>query len=187
VGVCDFLPHIVAPALEPRLLLWVSAIFLRFFKKIARYGGDPDAIFVAGHSAGGYLTSMVGLDKSYLAAHGVDADRIAGLFPYSGQAITHSTIREERNIPREQAVADEFAALRHIRKDVPPLVLITGGRDLELPARYEENALLWRMMRAAGHPDTQLFELEGFDHGTMVAPGHLILLPQVERILSDRG
>ena len=31
------------------------------FDHIEEYGGDPQRIFVAGHSAGGYLTSMVGL------------------------------------------------------------------------------------------------------------------------------
>jgi acetyl esterase/lipase len=37
------------------------------FKNIDRYGGDPDKIIISGSSAGGYLTMMVGLDKSYLA------------------------------------------------------------------------------------------------------------------------
>ncbi|MEL6110192.1 MAG: alpha/beta hydrolase, partial [Planctomycetota bacterium] len=68
------------------------------FQNIASFGGDPNKIFVAGHSAGGYLTSMVGLDKSYLAAHSIDADRIAGLIPYSGHTITHFTVRKERGI-----------------------------------------------------------------------------------------
>ena len=31
---------------------------------IADYGGDPGKVFVSGHSAGGYLTSMIGLDKN---------------------------------------------------------------------------------------------------------------------------
>ena len=35
-------------------------------KHIASYGGDPGRVFVAGHSAGGYLTSMIGLDKRWL-------------------------------------------------------------------------------------------------------------------------
>ena len=44
-------------------------------KNIADYGGDPRLIFVAGHSAGGYLTSMIGLDKRWLKPYGLDPDR----------------------------------------------------------------------------------------------------------------
>ena len=33
------------------------------FKEVASRGGSPDKIFVAGHSAGGYLTDMIVLDK----------------------------------------------------------------------------------------------------------------------------
>ena len=61
------------------------------FENIETHGGDPRQIFVSGHSAGGYLTSMVGLDKRWLATHNVDANRIAGLIPFSGHTITHFT------------------------------------------------------------------------------------------------
>ena len=37
------------------------------FNNIEKFGGDPTKIFVSGHSAGGYLTSMIGLDKRWLA------------------------------------------------------------------------------------------------------------------------
>ena len=43
-------------------------------KHIAEYGGDPTQVYVGGHSAGGYLTLMLALDKRYLAEYGVDAD-----------------------------------------------------------------------------------------------------------------
>ena len=66
------------------------------FQNIETHGGDPRQIFVSGHSAGGYLASMVGLDKRWLAAHNVDANRIAGLIPFSGHTITHFTPREKR-------------------------------------------------------------------------------------------
>ena len=146
------------------------------FKNIQRYGGDPGAIHVSGHSAGGYLTSMVGLDKSYLEVHGIDADQIASLVPFSGHTITHFTPREERGIRDTRAIVDKFAPLFHVRKDSPRLVLITGDRELELLGRYEENAYLWRMMQVTGHKQTQLHELGGFDHGGMAAPAFRILL-----------
>lgn len=156
------------------------------FRNIEQYGGDPSKIFVSGHSAGGYLTSMVGLDKRWLAAHEIDADRIAGLIPYSGHTITHFTIRKERGIGENQPVVDELAPLFHVRKDAPPLLLITGDRELELMGRYEENAYLWRMMQVVEHPDTELYELDGFNHGQMAEPAHPLLLRFVQRVTAKK-
>lgn len=62
-------------------------------KNIRGFGGDRKRIFISGHSAGGYLTSMIGLDSSWLKRHQEDANDIAGLIPYSGHAITHFTVR----------------------------------------------------------------------------------------------
>lgn len=154
------------------------------FRYIAEFGGDPDKIVVSGHSAGGYLTSMVGLDKSYLANYGVDADKIALLIPFSGHTITHFTVREERGIEGTQPVIDEYAPLYHVRKDAPPLILITGDREREMLGRYEENAYMMRMMKVAGHTKTKLYELDSFDHGGMYSPALEILLNEI-KALSD--
>ncbi|MEM8668983.1 MAG: alpha/beta hydrolase [Planctomycetota bacterium] len=152
------------------------------FKNIERFGGSSDRIFVSGHSAGGYLTSMVGLDKRWLAKHDVNADRIAGLIPYSGHTITHFTVRDERGISGKQPIVDDLAPLFHVRKDAPPLLLITGDREKELLGRYEENAYLWRMMQVVEHPNCQIFELDGYDHGGMAKPAHPLLLDFVKSI-----
>lgn len=59
------------------------------FKNIDKYSGSNKKIFVSGHSAGGYITAMLGLDKEWLNRYGVDANNIAGLIPFSGQMISH--------------------------------------------------------------------------------------------------
>lgn len=146
------------------------------FENIGAYGGDRERIFVSGHSAGGYLTSMVGMAPAYLAKHDVDANQIAALVPFSGHTITHFTVREERGISGNQPIVDEFAPLFHVRDDAARLILITGDRDLEMLGRYEENAYFWRMMNEVGRKDTELFELEGFNHGEMATPAFGILL-----------
>lgn len=152
------------------------------FKNIQQFGGSADRIFVSGHSAGGYLTSMIGLDKQWLAAHDIDADQIAGLIPYSGHTITHFTVRAERGIAGTQPILDEMGPLFHVRKDAPPLLLITGDRELEMLGRYEENAYLWRMMQVVGHPLTEIKEIQGYNHGQMAKPAHPLLLRFIKRI-----
>tara|TARA_Y100000588_G_scaffold63445_1_gene62977 strand:- start:2380 stop:3243 length:864 start_codon:yes stop_codon:yes gene_type:complete len=153
-------------------------------KNIAKYGGSPRRLFVSGHSAGGYLTSMIGLDKRWLKKHGADPDQLAGLIPFSGHTITHFTVRAERGIDGKQPVIDDMAPLFHVRKDCPPLLLITGDRKLELLGRYEENAYLWRMMQVVGHPDTTIMELDGYNHGQMAQSAHPLLLRFIRRILN---
>lgn len=152
------------------------------FKNVKKYGGDPSLIFVSGHSAGGYLASMIGLDKGYLKKYDIDANDIAGLIPFSGHTITHFTVREERGIPGTQAIVDSLAPLYHVRADAPPLLLITGDRELEMLGRYEENAYLMRMMKVAGHKETVLFEMDGYGHN-MTHPAFPLLLNEVRRIV----
>ena len=146
------------------------------FKNIARYGGDTNRIFLSGHSAGGYLASLVTLDRRWLAVHGVDPDRLAGLVPFSGQSITHFAIREERGLARTRPIIDDLAPVYHVRKDAPPILLISGDRNRELLGRYEESAYFWRMLKEAGHPSVELLELQGYDHGQMADPAFPILL-----------
>lgn len=151
------------------------------FRTIESYGGRKDHIFISGHSAGGYLASMVGLDKSWLAYWGIDANDIAGLIPFSGHTITHFTARQEMGIPGTQPLIDELAPLYHVRADAPPLLLITGDRELEMLGRYEENAYMMRMMRVVGHSDTRLMEMDGYGHG-MTYPAFPLLINEIRRV-----
>ena len=146
------------------------------FKNIARYGGDTNRIFLSGHSAGGYLASLVTLDRRWLAVHSVDPDRLAGLVPFSGQSITHFAIREERGLGRTRPLIDDLAPVYHVRKDAPPILLISGDRNHELLGRYEESAYFWRMLKEVGHPSVELLELQGYDHGQMAEPAFPLLL-----------
>lgn len=153
------------------------------FKNIASYGGDPRKIFVSGHSAGGYLTGMIGLDKKWLDQFGIDANDICGLVPFSGHAISHFAYRQSKGMKDTQPSIDEFAPLYYVRADAPPLIIISGDRELEMLGRYEENAYFWRMMKVSGHQQTYLYELDGYDHGAMIDPAFHILKNHIKDIL----
>ena len=156
------------------------------FRHVEEYGGSVKKIFVSGHSAGGYLTDMVGLDKHYLADRGIDADSIAGLIPFSGQVVSHYSYRKTLGIGELQPIIDVYAPLYHVRADAPPIVIISGDRNTELYGRYEEAAYFWRMLKLTGHPDVHIYELQGYDHGAMAVPAVPILKDHIRRILSKQ-
>lgn len=155
------------------------------FKHCKEYGGSPQKIFLAGHSAGGYLLNMVGLEKKWLAAYGIDADSIAALVPFSGQCITHFNVRKQQGIDALTPTIDEFAPIAHIRPDAPPMIIISADRELELFGRYEEQAYFWRLLRLMGHPDATLYEVQGFDHGAMNHPAYHILKENIKRLCAS--
>lgn len=152
------------------------------FREVENWGGDSNKIFASGHSAGGYLINMIGLDKRWLAAYDIDSDRLAALVPFSGQAISHFAYRESKGMKATQPGIDEFAPLYHVRPDAPPLIIISGDREMELYGRYEETAYFWRMMKVAGHRETYLYELDGYDHGSMDDPAYHILKTHIRRL-----
>lgn len=169
-------PHVTAPAYIEDAAAAVAWVF----NNIERYNGSKDKIYVSGHSAGGYLTMMIGLDKSYLAKHNIDANDIKALIPLSGQTITHFNIRDNMGIKDTQPIVDKYAPLFHVRPDAPPMILITGDRELEMLGRYEENAYLARMMKIVGHTKTKLIELQGYGHN-MTYPAFPLLIEEIKR------
>ena len=144
-------------------------------ENIEKYGGSADKIYLSGHSAGGYLVSMVGLEKSRLKKYGVDANSMKGIVPFSGQMITHFEERRVRGLSDKLPVVDNMAPLYHVRADASPILLLTGDREREMLGRYEENAYMYRMLRLVGHKDVTLYEFDGYGHD-MCLPGFPMLM-----------
>lgn len=162
-------------------------------KHINEYGGDASQVYVSGHSAGGYLTLMLALDKSYLAKHGIDADSIRGYFPIGGQTATHYTIRQERRISFTSPIVDKYSPLNNVRKLSTRLVLITGDRKLEQMGRYEENLYLKAVLEGIGNKEIPIHELSGFDHGNAAYPGRILMMDYIRKdtqrksVINDAG
>lgn len=116
---------------------------------IAEHGGDVKRIFVGGHSAGGYIALMLGMDVRYLKRAGVEVGDIAGFIPVSGQTMTHYTVRAERGEAKLSITADEAAPVHFAGKDAPPFLVLYADRDMA--ARAEENLYFVALMKGAGH------------------------------------
>ena len=110
---------------------------------IEALGGDPTRVFVAGSGAGGYLAGLVVLDTSLLAQCGVKDAKLAGLVSINGTASTHPTVLKQRGgefVGR--IVADTLSPMHHIRRDAPPILLVTADRRLEKSELYESNVYM---------------------------------------------
>jgi acetyl esterase/lipase len=132
---------------------------------IAEHGGDPEKVFVGGHSAGGYLTSLLGMDARYLRKLGMEPDAIAGLIPVSGQMMTHFTVRAERGIGSNAIVADEAAPIYYARKETPPFLIIMGDHDW--PARAEENQYFVAVLKSLGNTRATFLLVPDRNHGSI--------------------
>lgn len=135
---------------------------------------DPARVFVGGHSAGGYLTFMLGLDDRWLKPYGMTPSAIAGLIPVSGQVMTHYTVREERGVKDHNIIsADEAAPINHLHKNTPPFLILYADKDM--PARREESMYLAAALRATGDKGVQQLQIDDRTHGSiagnMVHPG----------------
>jgi acetyl esterase/lipase len=72
--------HRLSPAVQHPVHLEDAAAAVNWVKiHIADYGGNPQLIFLGGHSAGAYLSVQLALDSRYLAAHDMALPDIAGV------------------------------------------------------------------------------------------------------------
>jgi len=152
----------------------VAAALAQLVKDAAKYGFDARRIYLAGHSAGGHLASLVGLDSRYLARHGVAKNSIAGIVSISGLYDLNPTWRVSKNqsVAVENTFGKDAALLRqaspfhHGRADAPPFLIISAFRDFPgfaLDARRFADAL-----RQTGAKDVQQLMIEGADHFSVV-------------------
>lgn len=114
---------------------------------IAKFGGDPDRIVLAGHSAGAHLTAMLTLDQRWLARVGASGTIKAAVGlsgPYDFYPIT--SVRAAAAMgqwPRPL----ETQPIHFARADAPPMLLITGD-DTTVPPRNAEK--LTARLKAVG-------------------------------------
>ncbi|HSI83319.1 MAG TPA: alpha/beta hydrolase [Candidatus Methylacidiphilales bacterium] len=153
-------------------------------KNIEKYGGDPKKVFIAGHSAGGYLAALVAMDPRWLKAHGLSNMQLAGVIPVSGQVTTHFLVKKLNGDtgPEFRPVIDEYAPMHYAAKALPPICLITGDRRVEYKSRVEENEFLAISLKNLGHPMVEFYEMGGLTHSTIVEGSTILIRAFVKKV-----
>lgn len=140
----------------------------------ARYGGDPDRIVLAGHSAGAYNAAMLSLDPRWLGADRAAVRGFAGLagpydfFPFD-QPASQAAFGEAADPQATQPV--RFAS----PGDPPALLLVAGKDDLVRPRNARNLAAA---LTRAGVP-AEIRTYEGI--------GHIGILTALSRLLRGKA
>jgi acetyl esterase/lipase len=116
---------------------------------VAQYGGDPDWVFVGGHSAGGHLVSLLTTDPAYLKAVGRSPKDIQGVIAVSGvYRLEDLDLKQLLGAPcckcmdfRDQvnpitmvfgsdpALLTQASPMTHVHPGLPPFLLLSAGLD----------------------------------------------------------
>lgn len=124
---------------------------------IAKFGGDPDSIFISGHSAGAYNVAMIGLDDRWMDAEGLSAGDISGVIGMSGPYDFYPFDSESTKLAFGGAPEPlETQPVNFGRADAPPMLLVQGEKDTLVTPRHAPT-LAKVINDAGGWAETAMF------------------------------
>lgn len=96
----------------------------------ARFGGDPDRLFLMGHSAGGQIAALLALDGTYLRAASLSPRVIRGVIglagPYDFLPLHSETLKV---IFGPEAERWRSQPINFVSPQAPPMLLLAGRDD----------------------------------------------------------
>jgi len=149
----------------PQLVEQVRTAFAWTHAHAAEFGGNPAALHVAGHSAGGHLAAMLAVTD--WTAYGLPADVVKSVTAISGIFDLEPIVQ----IPLNEQVKLDAATARAMspvfgtpRTDLPILVAVGGAETAEFVRQSRALVHTWRTEGC----DVEALEPEGEDHFTIL-------------------
>jgi arylformamidase len=138
-----------------RAVAWV-------YKNASRFGGDPNRLYLSGHSSGAHLSGVV-LVTDWQKDFGLPMDIVKGAVLMSGMYDLKAVALSKRSkyVKFTDAVVQALSAQRHLDKLNTPLVLAHG--TLESPEFQRQTREFAAAVKTADKP-VQLIVAEGYNH-----------------------
>ncbi|MEJ0077500.1 MAG: alpha/beta hydrolase [Alphaproteobacteria bacterium] len=132
------------------------------YKNAASFGGDPDRLYISGHSSGGHLGGIV-MVTDWERDFGVPANIVKGGVLCSGLYDLKPVRLSARStyVKFTDGVEQALSTQRHLDRLNAPLVLAYG--TLETPEFQRQTREFAAAVKAAGKPVT-LLVAEGYNH-----------------------
>lgn len=122
----------------------------------AEFGGDPNAVFLMGHSAGAHLAATLALDPRYLRNVGGDPSWVRAWIGLSGPYAIERQFPIVREIFPEAMGAARWQPVSLVNGRSPAALLIHGTEDYLVHPR--DTVELERRLRAAGvHVECRIY------------------------------
>jgi arylformamidase len=124
------------------------------WKNAERFGGDPDRLYVSGHSAGGHIVGML-LATDWAAEYGLPAEVIKGAMPVSGlfdlQPFRYSWLQPMLQLTAESI--ERASPLFHVRRSAAPMLVTWGASESsEFDRQSREYLAAWERAGNRGEP-----------------------------------
>jgi len=134
---------------------------------VHRFGGDPEAIFLMGHSAGAHIAAMLSIDATWLGKVALVPGRhLAGLIGISGPYDFLPLKDQALIVIFGGANRPETQPIFYVAQGAPPALLLTGDCDGVVGAG--NSTRLAERLRAAGNEATAVV-YPGIGHYSIVA------------------
>ena len=131
----------------PEFLEDAAAAVAHVKNNIGAYGGNGK-LYVSGASAGAWLSTMICLNKQYLAKHGIDSEDINGWIIDSAQMTAHfNVLKFELNEDEKAQRINEFAPLYFVNQQTKFSKMLLFFYDKDMPTRPEGNLLFIKTVK----------------------------------------
>ena len=126
------------------------------FDNVAKYGGDPDKLFVMGHSAGAQLAALLAYDATYLDRAAIDKRRIRGVVSLAGPLDFLPLTEAKMEFIFPVPVRRESQPINFITGKEPPTLLLHGTADTRVGIHNSRN-LAARITERGGVVETTYY------------------------------